>query len=55
MDYTDFSKNVLIWYSLNKRDLPWRYKKNEKKDPYKIWGFGSYASTNNCSNSNSIL
>ena len=37
MDYTDFSKNVLIWYSLNKRDLPWRYKKNEKKDPYKIW------------------
>ena len=37
MDYTDFSKNVLIWYNLNKRDLPWRYKKNEKKDPYKIW------------------
>jgi len=27
------SKNLLRWYSLNKRDLPWR----ETKDPYKIW------------------
>jgi A/G-specific adenine glycosylase len=37
MDYTYFSKNVLNWYSLNKRDLPWRYKNNSQKDPYKIW------------------
>ena len=32
-----FSENVLKWYSLNKRDLPWRYKNNSIKDPYKIW------------------
>ena len=31
------SKSVLKWYSLNKRDLPWRYKNNSIKDPYKIW------------------
>lgn len=37
MNYTDFSKNVLNWYSANKRDLPWRYKNNSPKDPYKIW------------------
>ena len=37
MNYTDFSKNVLNWYSVNKRDLPWRYKNNSQKDPYKIW------------------
>ena len=27
------SKNLLGWYSLNKRTLPWR----QTKDPYKIW------------------
>ena len=37
MNYSDFSKNVLNWYSVNKRDLPWRYKNNSQKDPYKIW------------------
>ena len=37
MNYTDFSKKVLNWYSANKRDLPWRYKNNSPKDPYKIW------------------
>ena len=37
MNYSNFSKNVLSWYNLNKRDLPWRYKGNSKKDPYKIW------------------
>ena len=37
MDYNNFSKSVLKWYNLNKRDLPWRYKGNSKKDPYKIW------------------
>ena len=30
-------KKILAYYKNNKRDLPWRYKKNEKKDPYKIW------------------
>ncbi len=28
-----FSKSVINWYSINKRDLPWR----ETKDPYCIW------------------
>ncbi|MCU0359346.1 MAG: A/G-specific adenine glycosylase [Bacteroidia bacterium] len=30
---TWFSEKLLVWYQLNKRDLPWR----EEKDPYKIW------------------
>jgi len=29
----NFSKNVIIWYSDNKRDLPWRH----TTDPYLIW------------------
>ena len=37
MNYNNFSKKVLNWYNLNKRDLPWRYKGNTKKDPYKVW------------------
>ena len=28
-----FSYKILEWYSINKRDLPWR----NTKDPYKIW------------------
>jgi A/G-specific adenine glycosylase len=28
-----FSEVILEWYSINKRDLPWR----RTKDPYKIW------------------
>ena len=28
-----FSKKILLWYSENKRELPWR----STKDPYKIW------------------
>jgi len=28
-----FQQNLLHWYSLNKRDLPWR----KDQDPYKIW------------------
>ncbi len=28
-----FSRKILLWYSKNKRDLPWR----STKDPYKIW------------------
>ncbi len=30
---TPFSANVIRWYQLNKRDLPWR----DISDPYKIW------------------
>lgn len=29
----NFSKNIISWYSVNKRDLPWRHTKN----PYHIW------------------
>ncbi|MAU63218.1 MAG: A/G-specific adenine glycosylase [Flavobacteriaceae bacterium] len=28
-----FSKNLISWYNLNKRELPWR----NTNDPYKIW------------------
>ncbi len=27
------SRNLIKWYEINKRDLPWRH----EKDPYKIW------------------
>ena len=33
MDKRYFSKKVVEWYELNKRDLPWR----TTKDPYKVW------------------
>lgn len=36
-DYNNLYKNVLHWYDNNKRDLPWRKTKNQKKDAYKIW------------------
>lgn len=29
----NFSEEIIKWYQLNKRDLPWR----DTKDPYKIW------------------
>lgn len=29
----NFARDLTIWYSKNKRDLPWRH----TKDPYKIW------------------
>ena len=29
----NFSSNLIQWYSVHKRALPWR----ETKDPYKIW------------------
>jgi len=28
-----FTKNIINWYSVNKRDLPWRL----NRDPYRIW------------------
>ena len=33
MKDSQFAKLLIRWYSLNKRDLPWR----ETRDPYKIW------------------
>jgi A/G-specific adenine glycosylase len=33
MKYLLFSDKILFWYSIFKRDLPWRH----TKDPYKIW------------------
>lgn len=30
---SEFQNDLLHWYHLNKRDLPWR----QSKDPYKIW------------------
>lgn len=32
-DFLAVGKNLLQWYEVNSRDLPWR----ETKDPYKIW------------------
>ena len=29
----NFTYTLIYWYSINKRDLPWR----RTKDPYKIW------------------
>ena len=28
-----FNEELIKWYNVNKRDLPWRY----EKDPYLIW------------------
>ena len=28
-----FSENLISWYNVSKRDLPWR----KTQDPYKIW------------------
>lgn len=33
VDIKSFQNDLLSWYDLNKRDLPWR----QTKDPYKIW------------------
>jgi len=33
MDKKLFSKKIIDWYEVNKRNLPWR----ETRDPYKIW------------------
>ncbi len=33
MSQTSFAREILSWYEINKRDLPWR----KTKDPYRIW------------------
>ena len=32
-DFLEVGKNLLTWYEVSSRDLPWR----KTKDPYKIW------------------
>lgn len=36
-DIVTFREKILNWYDRHKRDLPWRAKEGESKDPYKIW------------------
>lgn len=36
-DIVAFREKILKWYDRHKRDLPWRAKDGEIKDPYKIW------------------
>lgn len=31
------AKKLLAWYSLHRRDLPWRTKSGQKSDPYAVW------------------
>jgi len=31
------AKSLLAWYDRHRRDLPWRAKKGEKPDPYRVW------------------
>src|SRR5690606_17786243 len=33
LDIKTFQDDLLNWYELNKRDLPWR----QNQDPYRIW------------------
>ena len=30
-------RRLLRWYDRHGRDLPWRYKKGETPDPYRVW------------------
>lgn len=32
-----FRQQLLGWYDRHARTLPWRYKKGQKADPYKVW------------------
>lgn len=33
----NFQKRLLAWYDENRRILPWRAKKGQKADPYRVW------------------
>ena len=33
----DLARLLLAWYARNGRSFPWRFKENEKPDPYAIW------------------
>lgn len=32
-----FTKRLVSWYQANRRDLPWRVRWQENKDPYEVW------------------
>lgn len=33
----DTVQDLLAWYDQDRRDLPWRYNRRQKPDPYKVW------------------
>jgi A/G-specific adenine glycosylase len=33
----DATNDLLAWYAVDKRDLPWRYGPGERPDPYRVW------------------
>lgn len=33
----DATNEILAWYAVDKRDLPWRYHRGERPDPYRVW------------------
>lgn len=37
MNRAKISDNVLQWYDLHKRHLPWRYTQGQIADPYRVW------------------
>lgn len=37
MDSVKISNNVLQWYDVNRRTLPWRYAPGLTADPYRVW------------------
>ena len=37
MDAKRFSADLLAWYDLGRRELPWRAKPGEVPDPYRVW------------------
>ncbi|MBC8338112.1 MAG: A/G-specific adenine glycosylase [Rhodospirillales bacterium] len=36
-DPVSVRRRLLRWYDRNARDLPWRYKKGDPPDPYRVW------------------
>jgi len=33
----EIARDLLAWYDLSARDLPWRYRPGEAADPYRVW------------------
>ncbi len=33
----EIARRVLAWWDVHRRDLPWRAKAGEKRDPYRVW------------------
>lgn len=34
---SDLAATLLAWYDRHRRDLPWRVKRGERPDPYRVW------------------